>query len=72
MNNIKAIDTYFGGANLTDVDFRNVKLRKKTYFTGADLTRTNFFGVNLDNAVFRNAYFCETIMPDGSIRNSEI
>lgn len=72
LSKAEPIDTYFGGANLTDVDFRNVKLQKKTDFTGANLTRTNFFGVNLDNAVFRNAYFCETIMPDGSVRSSEI
>ena len=72
LSKAEPIDTCFGGTNLTDVDFRNVKLREKTYFSQANLTRTNFFGVNLDNAIFGSAYFCETIMTDGSIRNSEI
>jgi uncharacterized protein YjbI with pentapeptide repeats len=76
------IKTSFSGSNLTDSDFRNAKFKDSVRFSRTDLTRTNFFGTELDMdeirshksemAIFTDAYFKDTIMPDGTIWNSVI
>ncbi|CBN59391.1 MULTISPECIES: pentapeptide repeat-containing protein [Kamptonema] len=74
----KVLGTSFGYANLTDADFRNANEISNNIgleFGKANLTRTNFFGINsrdLDQAIFNaieDAYFKDTVMPDGTIRN---
>ena len=53
-------------ANLTGADLERVNLE------GANLTGANFKDANLMSARLNNAIFSNTIMPDGSIRNSDL
>ena len=67
-------ETYFNCADLSDADVSNAWIYYPTSFSKANLTRVNFAGVTLENGLddidFREAYFENTIMPDGTIRNS--
>ncbi len=70
--NIREI--YFGRANLTDADFRNCQTLWRVSFAKANLTRTNFFGVDIceiERAISDDAYFKDTIFPDGTILSSD-
>ncbi len=55
----------FTSAGLTASSFRDADLRN-TNFTLADLTGADLRGARLDHAVF-----CQTVMPDGTIRNPQ-
>lgn len=78
----KMIDTGFGFCDLIDSDFRDANFLDGVGFSKCDLTRANFFGTDFEisevndhkpgRVVFRNVYFKDTIMPDGTIWNSVI
>lgn len=57
--------TNLSGANLSHTNLEEADLR------GACLHNANFKGSIIKNADFTDVFFCQTIMPDGSIRNSE-
>ncbi|MEG3851279.1 pentapeptide repeat-containing protein, partial [Microcoleus sp. herbarium13] len=67
---------------LIDSDFRDAKFQKGVGFYKCDLTRANFFGTDFKiseindykpgRVVFKDVYFKDTIMPDGTIWNSVI
>ncbi|MBD2777851.1 pentapeptide repeat-containing protein [Iningainema tapete] len=70
----KILETRFICANLTDTDFRNAKIILDVSFTEANLTRANFFGVDsreILKAISDDAYFQDTIMPNGTILSSD-
>jgi uncharacterized protein YjbI with pentapeptide repeats len=77
----KMIDTGFGFCDLIDSDFRDAKFQNGVGFSKCDLTRANFFGTDFKisevnnyqpgTVVFTDVYFKDTIMPDGTIWNSE-
>lgn len=59
----------FTGSNLTGVNLSGASL-ESVDFTRANLTGTNFTGADITYAEFTGATFSNTIMPDGSVRNS--
>lgn len=79
--NLRGAD--FTGAKLHGVEFTAADLRdaimrdadlSSTYLyqadlRGADLTRAKFLHVDMDETKLDGAIFCETLMPDGTIRN---
>ncbi|TAG70249.1 MAG: hypothetical protein EAZ23_23600 [Oscillatoriales cyanobacterium] len=78
LSGAKMIETSFGDANLTDSDFRNAKFKDSVRFYRADLTRTTELDLDeirankSEMAIFTDAHFKDTIMPDGTIWNSVI
>ena len=63
------------GANLTGADLRGANLIK-TNLSGADLSGANLSQVNLTHAnlsgtVLKDVFYCNTLMPDGTIENAE-
>jgi uncharacterized protein YjbI with pentapeptide repeats len=61
--------TKFGGANLSGAIFRGAFI-EETEFSNADLSYADLKGaVGIEISYLDGATFCETIMPDGSIRN---
>ncbi len=79
-------NTFFtGGANLESADLRGAEMHG-TFFTNAKLRNADLRGANLtkgslesadltgakiDGLVISETYFCDTIMPDGSVRNDD-
>ena len=53
--------------NCVNCDLRNADLRR-TDLSGAILNRTNMRNNDMRNANMDSVLFCDTIMPDGSIR----
>ncbi|NES67804.1 MAG: pentapeptide repeat-containing protein [Okeania sp. SIO2D1] len=66
--------TRFDCANLSAANFTNAKIHRPIYFDQANLTQVDFTKVVLDiswdEISFKEAYFENTIMPDGTVRNS--
>ncbi|MGB3511857.1 MAG: pentapeptide repeat-containing protein [Microcoleaceae cyanobacterium] len=66
--------TYFNCADLSRANFTNAKIESYINFSEANLTQVNFTGasveVSWDEINFKNTYFKDTIMPDGTVRNS--
>ena len=67
-------ETCFPCADLSRANFTNAKIEGYINFSKANLTQVDFTKVILDiswdEISFKEAYFENTIMPDGSIRNS--
>lgn len=63
--NSNLVAAYFRNANLTEADLCGAD------FQGADLREANLQGANIEGTNFNSATFCGTIMPDGSINNSD-
>jgi uncharacterized protein YjbI with pentapeptide repeats len=51
------------GARLSSANLGGVNL------LGADLRRADLFNANTNGTIFRGALFCQTVMPDGNLRN---
>ena len=66
--------TRFDCADLSEANFTNAKIHRPIYFNEANLTQVDFTKVILDiswdEISFKEAYFENTIMPDGTVRNS--
>ena len=62
--------TSFGGANLEGASFKQSTF-SKCDLSGANLTRANLLGATLDDVNLDSAIFCETVLPDGSVDNSD-
>lgn len=69
---------YLPSANLSGADLRNADLSGANLsgsnlsyadLSGANLRRANLSGANLSDAELSGARFCNTIMPDVSVRN---
>lgn len=76
LSNARISDLGFICTDLTDATFHEARL-KSVHFDGAKLIRTDFrgadFGPENDRVFgvkFRDCRFEETLMPDGSVRNS--
>ncbi len=76
LSQAKILDTSFSGANLMGANF--TKLRKcqgfsirKTNLNGADFSDTDLSKADITVDELEGAYFKNTIMPDGSIGNTE-
>ncbi|GGA41940.1 pentapeptide repeat-containing protein [Okeania sp. KiyG1] len=67
-------ETSFYCADLSGVNFSKAKINGPVWFNEANLTQVDFtkiiLDISWDNIDFREAYFENTIMPDGTIRNS--
>ncbi len=68
-------NTNFSNADLHGANFTSAELTSAN-FRGADLTGTNFTladltGVDLTDAKLDDAVYCQTVMPDGTIRNPQ-
>lgn len=63
-------DGRFGGCTLVGADFTKAKLRDVD-FTRAVLIEANFLGAEVNASVFdrEGIVFCNTVMPDGTVRN---
>jgi hypothetical protein len=63
------------GADLTGADLRFTRLidadLRNADLSGADLTGADLSGANLGAAVLKDAIFCATRMPDGSLHSDE-
>ncbi|MFL9457235.1 MULTISPECIES: pentapeptide repeat-containing protein [Nostocales] len=55
------------GADLSDADLRGAFLEE--IFGNMDLTDANLMGAQVGIRDLRDAILCNTVMPDGSIRN---
>ena len=76
LSQAKILDTSFGGANLMGANF--TKLRKcqgfsirETNLNGADFSDTDLSRANVAIDELRGSYFKNTIMPNGTIGNTE-
>lgn len=68
-------NTNFSNADLHGANFTSAELTSAN-FRGADLTGTNFTladltGADLTDAKLDDAVYCQTVMPDGTIRNPQ-
>ena len=67
-------ETCFACADLSRANFTNAKIEGYVNFSKANLTQVDFTGASLevswDEINFKNTYFKDTIMPDGTVRNS--
>ncbi|NEO54405.1 MAG: pentapeptide repeat-containing protein [Okeania sp. SIO3B5] len=74
LSKTKLYETSFNCADLSGVNFSDAKINGPVWFNEANLTQVDFTKVILDigwdEISFKEAYFENTIMPDGSIRNS--
>ena len=64
LRNIKFNGSNFEKTNLSNADLEGANLE------GANLADANLYKAKITNTNFNNAVFCNTIMPDGSIRNN--
>lgn len=64
LRNIKFNGTNFENSNLSNADLEDAVLK------GANLKDANLYQAKITNTDFTDAIFCNTIMPDGSIRNN--
>lgn len=76
LSQAEILDTSFGGANLIDANF--TKLRKcqgfrlrETNLNGADFSDTDLSRANVTIDELKGSYFKNTIMPNGTIGNTE-
>lgn len=67
-------ETHFDVADLSGANFTNARIHRRISFNEANLTQVNFTGLLLDvgwdKIDFTEAYFQDTIMPDGSVCSS--
>ena len=66
--NLKGADlvgTYLAGADLRNADLRGANL------DGADLRHADLRGAYLGGVNLKEAFFCETTMPDGTKNNTD-
>ncbi|NEP47104.1 MAG: pentapeptide repeat-containing protein [Okeania sp. SIO2H7] len=73
LSDTKLIETYFGCADLSGANFTNTNIGGID-FSRANLTEVDFtkasIGDTWNEKNFKNCFFQNTIMPDGSIRSS--
>jgi uncharacterized protein YjbI with pentapeptide repeats len=58
------------GANLSDTDFNGDNMSDAN-LTDANLANGDLTGSTLDGAILRGVKFCNTVMPDGKVRNPQ-
>ncbi len=72
---VAGADTDFSGADLKEANFTSAQLTSSTMrgadLTGANLALADLTGVDLADAKLDDVNFCQTTMPDGSIRNPQ-
>ena len=70
MSSSKLVNGYFREANFTGADLENADLREAN-FKKAVFRDANLLGATLDDAKFKSAVFCNTVMPDGSVNDTD-
>ena len=74
LSKTRLYETHFDCADLSGVNFSNAKINGPVWFNEANLTQVDFtkiiLDISWDEISFKEAYFENTIMPDGTVRNS--
>jgi uncharacterized protein YjbI with pentapeptide repeats len=74
LSKTRLYETRFDRADLSGVNFSSAKIKGPVWFNKANLTQVDLTKVILDiswdEISFKEAYFENTIMPDGTVRNS--
>ena len=74
LSKTRLYETHFDCVDLSGVNFSNAKINGPVWFNEANLTQVDFtkviFDIGWDEISFKEAYFENTIMPDGTVRNS--
>jgi len=75
LENINLQDANLEGASFRDADLEDANLSganlRLVYLAGANLAGANLTGADLSLVNLDTASYCQTIMPDGSVRNDD-